>query len=420
MPLPPSGSQLSIVDMSIELNKTATATVTMNDSDIRKLLDREGDLREISFLHGWGKSSVRAQAFLAGGNRGVVQGSVFLSNTIEGWDFGTDTGTAIASTMLGVRASGGAASPESGDKGYWIGGASEVPWPAGPYMDPTTARTDGFQFSSQTAFDVAVDLHQRFGGSGGQNQGGGAAGYYWYLFSGVPSLRSTDGPARVSRYIANSQDKVSKFIFSSETSQAVVPPVVMNINLPTGGYIWFGVGTLRTRTYVSTTNDMWGIGGFTLGNPGSTARRFVTSTINRLNLNTDTASAPGTSTHTPMMVADPGGCTFSSSSTGYIAGGFRGTAGWPSSVEWRTDIDAFSFSSETTRPTTAFISSGLKEQFGYTESKDKGYFFSGIQNYFASTFSNRVDGFDFASETNFVSANGLTQARAQASTIRKR
>jgi hypothetical protein len=416
MPLPPSGSQLSIVDMSIELNKTATATVTMNDSDIRKLLDREGDLREISFLHGWGKSSVRAQAFLAGGNRGVVYGSINVTDTIEGWDFGTDTATLLGVTAAsGRRASGGAASPESGDKGYWLGGSTVVENSTyGPYANPTSSKTEGFEFSAQTAFDVAVDLPRPLGGLMSQNQGGGAAGYYNYIFIGVPGLRSTDGPARVSRYIENAQDKTSKFVFSSETSQAVVPPVVMNINLPTGGYIWFGVGTLRMGGFVSTQNDMWGVGGSTIGNPGSTARRFVTTTINRLNLNTDTASAPGTATHRGMIAQS----TFSSpsTSTGYMVGGSR--IGWPFPAV--TDIDAFSFSSETTRPSTAFISSGLKEQYGYTESRVKGYFFSGIQNYFASSFSNRVDGFDFASETNFVSANGLTQGRAQASTIRKR
>lgn len=58
MALPASGNSISLSQVNTELGKTATATITMNDTNVRSLFGKAGSGTTISMSDGFGKSSI--------------------------------------------------------------------------------------------------------------------------------------------------------------------------------------------------------------------------------------------------------------------------------------------------------------------------------------------------------------------------
>ena len=161
MPLNPSG-QISLggnvagQSVNLELQRSATAQINLNDTDLRSLFGIVSG--QISLSNGYGKSS--------GASDGYFLGTQTLSPTQGGevsrYTFATNTASAP-----GVRLSPGAPKSNSDAAGvntpakaYFARGNQGTPTVYGAQAYNGGSQIDGIVFSSQTYFDSAAELVQ--------------------------------------------------------------------------------------------------------------------------------------------------------------------------------------------------------------------------------------------------------------------
>jgi len=128
--------------VNLELGKSATALISMNDTDLRTLFGVASG--QISMSQGYGKSS-----FVAGGTKGYFCGGFSTTTQITGIQFSNEAQLDPAAALAQGRGGGGGVN--SITRGYIGGGATG---PAG------LTQIDGIQFSNEAAIDPAAALVQ--------------------------------------------------------------------------------------------------------------------------------------------------------------------------------------------------------------------------------------------------------------------
>jgi hypothetical protein len=208
MPLPSTGQALSLQDINVELLRSSTATISMNDTDLRALLEVPGNGVQISLVAGWGKSYATKAGYWAGGLTSaaypIPSPAASFSNAIDGILFDTETATDPAAVLSVPRFGIAGLSPESGVQGYFAGGSIyNGPTPGAAYA---TAEIDGMNFATLAATNTSASLSPSpiSEGSLAGNLGGGDAGY-------------------IPRALPGSFTNGRKFTFSTETVTACTP-----------------------------------------------------------------------------------------------------------------------------------------------------------------------------------------------------
>jgi hypothetical protein len=141
--------------VNLELGKAATATITMNDTDLRSLFGVASG--QISMSSGYGKSSYAyggTKGLWAGGDTGPLTA---MQTQIDGITFSTEAAINPAAGLAQARR--GVAGVNNTITGYFGGGRT------GPTTNATAVnQIDGITFSTEAAIDPATALsQQRYG-----------------------------------------------------------------------------------------------------------------------------------------------------------------------------------------------------------------------------------------------------------------
>jgi hypothetical protein len=341
--------------VNLELGKSATALISMNDTDLRTLFGVASG--QISMSQGYGKSSFSSNAtrgFFAGGSnsplagfrntmskltfsneawssigavlavarsgltgvnsttRGYYGGGPLNSNEIDGIQFSNETAINPAATLAQGRTPEGT---QSTTRGYFVGGSYNTTIP-GPSTQ--TNEIDGIQFSDETAINPAATLVQARINHATVNSS--TRGYF-----GGGTLFPAPG------YLEN---EIDGFIFSSETS---INPAATLVQGRTG---LSGVSS-TTRGY---------FGG---GEPSGPVR--ITTEIDGIEFSSETSINPAAA----LAQARHGLVGVSSSTRGYFLGGDSQRPVSDSDTIRSEEIDGILFSNETAINPAATITGGL-------------------------------------------------------------
>jgi hypothetical protein len=328
--------------VNLELGKSATALISMNDTDLRSLFGVASG--QISMSQGYGKSSYDVNAtrgYFGGGETGPSAAT--RTNSIKGFQFSNETSLVVSATL--TRATSYNAGVNNPTNGYFAGG--NIPSPAG---SPSTNTIDGFLFSNETTFNPGISLVQSRASLSSLNST--TKGYF---FSGQT-------PNPVGAPFTRSQ--IDGILFSNET--AIDPAAAADaqfgstgVNSQTRGYIAGGAppgfGPLTTK-----------IDGFLFSNE---TYATISATLAQARFK------PG---------------PVNSLTRGYFGGGGPGPG--------IGQIDGIQFSNETAIDPAAALAQARNVGDG-TNSSTRGYFVGGVNPADDDIYRSEIDGIQFSDET---------------------
>jgi len=205
------GGAVTGQSVNLELGKSATAIVSMNDTDLRTLFGIASG--QISMSNGYGKSSGATKTILGVAN-------------LWRFDFATEASTDIAAAAITTRAQ--AMGVNTSEKGYWGGGVT------GPFQ--AQSAIDGILFSTETTIDPAATLVQSRGNGGTWSST--SKGYF-------------AGGSCGQTFNQQTQAQIDALLFSSETIQDTAASTISAKSFTTGiqspekgytggGFLWTG------------------------------------------------------------------------------------------------------------------------------------------------------------------------------------
>jgi hypothetical protein len=168
--------------VNLELGKSATALISMNDSDLRTLFGVASG--QISMSQGYGKSSysiASTKGYHGGGNPSRWDTSQL--NQIDGIQFSNEAAIDPAAALAQARRS--LAGVNNVSKGYFVGGFSS------PSSLSIVTQIDGIQFSNEAAIDPAAALAQARASLSGVNSS--TKGYFAGGETSSSNLTQIDG-----------------------------------------------------------------------------------------------------------------------------------------------------------------------------------------------------------------------------------
>jgi hypothetical protein len=351
MPLNPSG-QISLggnvagQSVNLELGRSATAMINLNDTDLRSLFGIVSGMIRLS--DGYGKSS--------GASDGYFEGTQTLSPTQGGevsrYTFATNTASAP-----GVRLSPGA--PKSSNntagvntpaKSYFARGNTGTP---NPYSGATAYdggyQIDGIVFSSQTYFDSAATLVQpRF--SICANANSETRGYF--------------GGGAISPWPTN-YPQIDGITFATDSQYDVAAGLIDYQNV--------------SKQHVQSATRGYFSGAI------NSPSRVMPATMTRLAFDTEVYAEVGAS----LVQARLSSGGLHSSTRGYFLGGSYP----PSAPAATTQIDGITFATETQYDAAASMTAGMTSPVSMIQG---GY---GIHSNASPTGISQSDKFTFSTET---------------------
>ena len=349
MALPASGS-ISLSQVNTELSKSATATISLNDTDVRALAGIASGTISLASL--WGKSASTTKGYWGGGYPGA---GTTPTNDIAGLTFSTETLFDPSATLAVAR--GGNAGLSSSLKAYWGGG----------YTNVHTNEIDGLIYSTQTAVNPSATLAAArrrastiASGTKGYWGGGINTDSGTILYSEVDAIVfSTDTASNPSATLSEAKQApgswhtsikgywagggasgdtypktIDAFTFSSETMSPLSSTLTPDPNTPANAQI-----------YIPTTCNHSALAGYASYNS------FIGTLTDKLTFSTETISVP---TAGP-TAKDANICT-QSSEAGYQTAGSALVFSYPNSyVVYYTSTTKYTFQTETTGSTAATL-----------------------------------------------------------------
>jgi hypothetical protein len=330
--------------VNLELGKSATALISMNDSDLRTLFGVASG--QISINQGYGKSSFSSNAtrgFFAGGSNTPLAGS---RNTMSKLTFSNEAWSSIGAVLAVARS--GLTGVNSTTRGYYGGG-------------DVSTEIDGIEFSNETAINPAATLAQSRNPEGTQSTTRG-----YFVGGSVP-------------FPTNQTNEIDGIEFSNET--AINPAAALtqarsafaSVNSSTRGY--FGGGSRPGPPFVSNE-----ISGLIFSNETATspAATLVVARLNLTGVNSTTrgyfcGGTPGTRTEidgiefsnetainpAAALAARHSLVGVSSSTRGYFVGGDSQRPSSDGDAIRSSEIDGIEFSNETAVNPAAAITDSI-------------------------------------------------------------
>jgi hypothetical protein len=336
--------------VNLELGKSSTAVITMNDTDLRTLFGVPSST--ISMSSGYGKSAAppgATKGYFAGG----FAPGTFLAQ-IDGLAYSTETTIDPAASL--VQARGGPFGVSSATNGYCASGANSggIPY--------AVSQVDGILFSNESAQDYVASIVQAraYGASNnsptkGYFQGGGT-----------------------SPTVSANQVQIDGILFSNSTAIDPAASVVQS-----------------RRGMIGVESDTVGYAG-----GGNSPTGSLQAQIDGINFSSETAVDPAAGLSSARYLA----AGVKSPTTGYFSGGYRPTA------TRLGVIDGILFSNQT----GVTLASGMVQTRGSAagiNSPSKGYIGGG--NTPGPTASTQIDHIVFSNNTIVDTAAALVQARSE-------